>query len=364
MRILHVTDSYLPRLGGIELHVADLASRQAALGHDVTVLTGESAGSLEPPVTDAPSVLRVPGRLGRTSAPGRRALDEVMARVRPDVVHAHLSVVSPYAWSLLRHAETPRVATLHSLLPARGGLVASGTRIARLPVDEIAWTAVSQVAADRLAAGLGGAPVRVLHNGIDPERWQVPCRPGPRLEVLVVGRLAARKRPLEVLDALAELRRRLPDLPWRATFVGDGPQRGQVLAAVRQHGLEEHVRLLGPLPRPEIAALLGRADVFLAAATLESFGIAALEARCAGVPIVAMAASGVGEFVTHGEHGLLVEDVEGITSALARLALDPALAAHLRERSTRTPTGMEWSTVLADHDALYARLLHRTAAAR
>lgn len=361
MRVLHVTDSYLPRLGGIELHVADLAARQHGVGHEVTVLTGEPSGSLEP---EGPDVVRVPGRLGRTSALAPRTLATVLAEVRPEVVHAHLSVASPYAWSVLRRADVPRIATLHSLLPAHGGVIAAGARVARLPVGEIAWTAVSRVAADRLAAGLGGAAVGVLHNGIDPERWQVAHEPQPRFEILVVGRLAARKRPLEVLDALAALHDRLPDLPWRATFVGDGPQRAQVVAAVRQHGLTEHVRLLGPLPRPEIAALLGRADVFLAAATLESFGIAALEARCAGVPIVAMAASGVGEFVAHDEQGLLVDDVEGITAALARLALDPTLAARLRERSTRTPTGMEWSTVLADHDALYARLLRRSAAAR
>ena len=39
MRIAHVTDFYLPRLGGIEMHVSDLAARQVALGHEVTVVT-------------------------------------------------------------------------------------------------------------------------------------------------------------------------------------------------------------------------------------------------------------------------------------------------------------------------------------
>jgi glycosyltransferase involved in cell wall biosynthesis len=91
MRIVHVTDVYRPQVGGVEIFVDDLARRQIAAGHDVTVLTStpDSSGAAVP---DELTVIRV-GQLWVGAArflPGRRAV-----RLGGyDVVHAHLSVVS------------------------------------------------------------------------------------------------------------------------------------------------------------------------------------------------------------------------------------------------------------------------------
>src|SRR4051794_21074668 len=119
MRIAHVTDFYLPRLGGIELHVSDLATRQLAAGHEVTVVTASpSHGAAEPlgadvvRVTDAyrrPHVLdpRAP------FAGARVLLDEGF-----DVVHVHVAIASPLAFWAARtcaQAGLPTVVTVHSL---------------------------------------------------------------------------------------------------------------------------------------------------------------------------------------------------------------------------------------------------------
>ncbi|MBZ5735047.1 glycosyltransferase family 4 protein [Nocardioides sp. TRM66260-LWL] len=356
MRIVHVTDTYLPRVGGIELHVADLAARQSADGADVTVVTARTPGTDARPhrspegvrIVPVPSV---PGALGVD-----RRLRRVLADLDADVVHGHLSVASPFAWAGLRQARRPRVATLHSMLPAHAGLVRAGLRVA-VPAGEVAFTAVSRVAADRLAAALPeGVEVGVLHNGIDADRWRLTHRPTGRFEILVVGRLAARKRTLVVVGALARLRDLAPDLDWHATIVGDGPQRARVVDAVRRHRLERHVHLPGALSREQIRDHLARADAFVAAATLESFGIAALEARCAGVPVVAMAAGGVTEFVRDGVEGLLARDDAHLAPTLLRLAQDPALAARIRRHNAEVATGMEWTSVLREHRELYARV--------
>ena len=359
MRILHVTDTYLPRLGGIELHVSDLAAGQQAAGHDVRVLTREPQ-----PATAQSSVpvTRVPGNI--TGLGLARPIREAISANRPDVIHAHLSVGSPFAWAVLRSVrDVPVLASLHSLLPDSPSVVRAGLAVTRVPARRIAFSAVSGVAARRLQAALpSGASVEVLHNGIDPGAWAVERVESPGFHILSVGRLAARKRPLVLVDVLAELADRHPELDWTATVVGDGAQRGSVAAAVRAHGLAERVSLPGVLPRGDIRQLLARSDAFVAPALLESFGIAALEARCAGVPVVGMAASGITEFVTHEVDGLLAQTDEDLAGELARLATDPELAGAIRRNTLQPPAEMTWPHVLAEHERAYVACMAGAAA--
>jgi glycosyltransferase involved in cell wall biosynthesis len=357
MRILHVTDTFLPRLGGIELHVSDLATRQQAAGHEVRVLTAETTAARErddmaDPVPGELAVDRIATRLGLGLGAALRSL---VADFAPDVVHAHLTVGSPFTWAVLRNIhDVPTVGTLHSLLPDRPALVRAGLRITGVPADRIVFTAVSEAAAARLRPALRrGQPVQVLHNGIDPSAWQVAHRPTGGFEILAVGRLAPRKRPLVLIDVLAALASRAPDLAWSATLVGDGPQRGQVVQAIRAAGLDGRVHLTGALSRAEIRELLGRADAFVAPSTLESFGIAALEARCAGVPIIGMAASGVTEFVTHGVDGLLAASDAELSTCLERLATEAGLVTAIRAHNTAVRVPMAWDDVLESHVDLY-----------
>src|SRR5690348_6375269 len=92
MRIAHVTDCYLPRLGGIELHVRDLVERQRSAGNDVTVIT--STRTTTPESGESPRVIRLdssrsrPGGIGYLRSPGIR---EVLRDGAYDVVHLHAS---------------------------------------------------------------------------------------------------------------------------------------------------------------------------------------------------------------------------------------------------------------------------------
>ncbi|HEV7657870.1 MAG TPA: glycosyltransferase [Mycobacteriales bacterium] len=75
---------------------------------------------------------------------------------------------------------------------------------------------------------------------------------------------------------------------------------------------------------PEIRSLYEQPDLFVAPAVLESFGIAALEARCAGLPVLARTAGGIGEFGGHDRHGLLAGSDSELVRDLVRLAADSA----------------------------------------
>src|SRR3954454_10508515 len=99
MKIALVCDWYQPRVGGIELHLADLAKRLIGAGHDVVVIT-PTPGAAE---CDGVRVRRVDGRRAPRFAflvtpSGVRAVGEAITDEAPDVVHAHVSIVSPAAF--------------------------------------------------------------------------------------------------------------------------------------------------------------------------------------------------------------------------------------------------------------------------
>ncbi len=235
--------------------------------------------------------------------------------------------------------------------------------VARFPTGTVAFTAVSEAAAAPWRRALGDRmPVRVLHNGIDPYDWATERSPrnNSTFTVVSVGRFARRKRQRALVDVLAAVRLRLPATTvLRAVLVGDGPQLSVVRQDIVRAGLAEHVELPGRLTRAQVRAVLAEADVYAAPAILESFGIAALEARCAGLPVVAMSQGGASEFVQHGQEGILVHDDAEMVEALLMLSTDLELRDRITHHNATTVPPMAWASVLAQHEQVYLRALTR-----
>ena len=117
--------------------------------------------------------------------------------------------------------------------------------------------------------------------------------------------------------------------------------------------MRDWVELPGRWDAAAIRELYRRADLFVSAAELESFGIAALEARAAGIPVVARDSTGVGEFVRHDVHGLLVPDDAQLAAAVLALARDPARRHRLAEAARAEPPPTTWDAVLERCEAAY-----------
>jgi glycosyltransferase involved in cell wall biosynthesis len=113
------------------------------------------------------------------------------------------------------------------------------------------------------------------------------------------------------------------------------------------------VAMPGRQPREQIRDLYRRADVFIAPADLESFGIAALEARCAGVPVIAKSGNGIAEFVRDGRDGLLVADDEAMTAAIVRLCTQPLLRRALAGHAEARTSPVSWTRTLGLTEAAY-----------
>ena len=371
MRIAHITDCFAPRTGGIETQVQGLAERQRAAGHDVRVITATPGHNEHRTGLDEVSgipVLRVAARLPfdlPVHPKTREHVLEFLRRERIDVAHVHAGAASPFAWGgvrAARQARVPTVVTVHSMWDA---FTRGGNRF----LDRTAWgmgsgvvlSAVGSAAAARVGEALH-QPVQVLPNGIDPAEWQVSRLSDPHGVVRVVSvlRLAPRKRVLPLVTAMhraiAASGGRM-----RATIVGDGPESSRVDRYIERHDLADVIDVTGRLARPRIRALYATSDVFVQASVRESFGIAALEARTAGLAVVARSQSGTADFVTSGVEGLLADDDAGLVTALLRLATDPELLAGMLEHNRTVPPVQAWPHVLELVDAAYdeARGLRR-----
>jgi glycosyltransferase involved in cell wall biosynthesis len=362
VRIVHVSDCYLPRLGGIEQQVHDLALRQQARGDEVRIVTSVPGPDL---LNDLP--VSRPSNARSSERPlirydwtfrGRR---EVLAGDF-DVVHAHVSAASPLAFftaAAAARAGIPTALTVHSLWTNLTSVFRSVDLAVQLRRAPVAWSAVSDIAAGSVRQVLGPSlPVGIVPNGVDADEWRhTPLPRSPdRVTLATVGRLAARKRPRHLVSMLREIRARVPaQVALAAVIVGEGPQRRILQHSLDESGAGSWIHLAGKADHKQIRRIYESTDFYVAPATLESFGIAALEARCAGLPVVARRSSGIAEFITHDVEGLLVDDDEAMIDAMVRLATSPSTLDRLSRHNLSTAPAVTWPLVLSRCDDLYAQ---------
>lgn len=369
MRIAHISDCYLPRTGGIETQVRRLAQAELAAGLEPFVVSATPATENEisiPGETDngVPIhrlAVRMPGDLPVTPHIGKR-LREVLDG-NCDVVHIHGGLVSPFAWPALRTVNKmglPAVVSVHSMWPQHtlAQKLMSPT-IRTLKHANVVWSTVSEAAVPAIQAVLGeDQEVHVLPNGIDIDRWRntapVPdYATGDPITIVSVARLSQRKRMVPLVEMLSSARRQVPaEIPMRALLIGQGSERRRIERAIAKQGLD-WVELPGLMTHDQILETYDTASMFVASAVLESFGIAALEARTAGLPVVGFAQSGVSEIVTDGQEGLLATDDAGMAAAIAKLTTDHALRTKITSHNRETVPPFSWPDCVATATRLY-----------
>jgi glycosyltransferase involved in cell wall biosynthesis len=248
----------------------------------------------------------------------------------------------------------PIVAHLHGRVDERGGPD---------PARVLARGADATIATSRAAAALvPGA--RVIYPGVpipaESERVarRVPLSTDPPSrghDAPIVG-FAGRLVPIKGVDVLLRAAAALPGV--RLEIAGDGPERARLEA------MSVDATFLGW--RPTIDDALGRWDIFALPSREEAFGIAALEAMAAGLPVVASRVGGLPELVRSGLTGLLVrpDDPAALAGALAELVSDPSRRAAMGQAGRdRAATDFSVARMVAATAALYEELLGRRAAA-
>lgn len=372
-----ISDCYPPRVGGIESHVRDLGMRLVAAGHEVEVLTatnsadGLRGGAVE--VLDGVTVHRL-GALVPFGLPinptGRELLRSRLAEGGFDVAHAHVGVVSPFAVDgadLALEVGIPLTTTWHCVLGRWEPVLRRLGYAQRWADAGVALHGVSEMAADQVRRLAPGADVAVLHNGIDAATWRggraeaaPTAEAAESLRVVLAMRFTPRKRPLAVIDIVRRARAR-SDVPITVEICGGGPLLPLVRAVVARRGWSDWVSLPGRVPRERLVEHYRAADVYLASSRFESFGIAALEGRTVGLPVVALAGSGAEDFISDGVTGLVRSGDSGLVDGLVELAGDRGLVRRLRAHNESVPPQQDWANVVRAVEAEYGRARHHGA---
>jgi phosphatidylinositol alpha 1,6-mannosyltransferase len=377
MRVAIITESFPPDVNGVAHSVLRVAELLAESGHHPLVIApqpprGRRGDSFAFPVVRVPAV-PLPGypsfRLGR---PSHRVRDALIAH-QTEVVHLASPVcLGAHGAAVAGRLGLPAVAVYQTDLPA----YARAYRLGRAG-EAFAWhwlrgihnsTARTLAPSTATATGLhaqGIDNVWLWGRGVDTRRFDPARRSqevrsalgnsalGNELLVGYVGRLATEKR-VERLAGITALD------GVRLVIVGAGPAE----AMLRQHMPD--ATFLGERRGDELAAIYASFDVFVHSGPYETFGQTLQEAAASGLPVVAPAAGGPLDLVEDGVTGFLVPpaDPDAFTSAVARLAADPAMRAAFGAAGRLKVLGRTWPVLTGELVGHYAAVLGRAKKAK
>ncbi|MFC3614320.1 glycosyltransferase [Lutimaribacter marinistellae] len=166
--------------------------------------------------------------------------------------------------------------------------------------------------------------LKVVHCGVEPAAFDAPQDPPTSpLRLVSIGRFVEQKGQMILIEALARLRDRLPEL--HLALVGDGEMRPDLERAIDSHGLRGMVTLTGWLDQEGVRAQLDAANALVMPSFAEGLPMVVMEAMAAARPVIATYIAGTPELVQQGKTGWLVPagDADALAEVIASAAATP-----------------------------------------
>jgi N-acetyl-alpha-D-glucosaminyl L-malate synthase BshA len=322
-----------PTYGGSGVVATELGIELAARGHDIHFisyappirmpLNAERIWFHEVEVTSYPLFDHPPYTLALASK-----MLEVAESANLDLLHEHYAIPHSVSAYLARAMAAPRrlpfITTLHGTDITLVGGNRSYLPITKFSIEQSdGVTAISDYLKKRTLDEFGVRnAIEVIPNFVNCDLYHRTEDPvaravwAPNGEPILMHLSNFRpvKRVTDVVEIFALVREKMPA---KLVMIGDGPDRGAAEYLARQKKIDKDVLFLGK--QDHVHEKLGLADLFLLPSTLESFGLAALEAMACEVPVIATNVGGLPEVVDHGVDGFLVDP--GDVAAAAKCAL-------------------------------------------
>jgi 1,4-alpha-glucan branching enzyme len=339
-------------VGGLGIHVRDLAIELKRMGWDVQVLTA---------APDQTAIFQDFHGVGVHYVPTCQALDagpDFLAWVlrlnlaladygqeflsyltNPVLVHAHDWMVAGVAWELQATFRVPLVTTIHATEAGRNNGLHTPLQYA---IDQIETELVQR--SDRLICcsrymqnellkryGPDREGAVVIANGVRPVK--LFKRKIANQTIIYVGRLVIEKGVQYLLEAVPGLLERFTQV--KLVIAGNGPYEQELQQLAAALCIREHVKFVGFVSETERNRLLTESQVAVFPSIYEPFGMVALEAMAAGVPVIVSRTGGLAEIVTHEVVGLSFEpgNVAQLQMCLLRILKNPEWAANLSRRA-------------------------------
>jgi glycogen synthase len=364
MRILFWSETFWPRVGGVENLAAKLLPALRSRGHEFAVVTWDNVEAADQILYQNIPVYRFPFFSGRQRGglgsliENRQEIALLKQRFAPDLVH-----INSYGRSVLFHLNTIHaypasvLVTLHQAL--RGEPVGNDSLLGHV-LRTADWVTACSSAVLTHARRLMPKVIpcsSVILNALEPPPFDPPPITFDSPRILCLGRLVPEKGFDLALAAFARVFRRFPSA--RLVVAGEGPQAGKLKQQTIELGLTDCVEFVGGVRPEKVVDLIAHSALVLIPSRLEGFGLVALEAGAMARPVIATCVGGLPEVIVHGETGLLVnqENSSALADATA-LLLDHTDVAVQMGQAGRRRVGevFSWERCVEAYDTVYQKL--------
>lgn len=297
---------------------------------------------------------------------------DVILNHKLDVLHVHYAI--PHASAAFmakqivkqRGIDIPVITTLHGTDITLVGKDKTYSPVVTFSINQSdAITAVSNNLRDETYQNFDiKKEIRVIYNFVDIHRFnKKPLTPfkqviAPNDEMVLTHASNFRtvKRVLDVVKIFDKVRR---SVPAKLLFIGDGPDRSKAEALCREIGVCNDIRFLGR--QEEMEDILAITDLFVLPSEYESFGLVALEAMAAHVPVLSSNAGGLSEVNIEGVTGFLndVGDIDGMAQNAIRILTDDTLREKMRSQAFAHAQNFDITNIVPKYEELYQEVIER-----
>ncbi len=349
MRLLIITSSFHPVIGGAETYAFEVARAMAVKGHSVTVVTDAPRGESPGPVTGDPAavtVRRLDGYRALLADPSKIYWEQmafgihpelwhVLDQATPDVVMTNSLDTAVMGKTVALDRDIPWIAAFHEQAPEREPLGQGRLRLVYGQLRPSLVLAGSRFYASR--AERFGARAELIYHGVDTDLFHPAVDPGPTRQrygysdhdvvIACAGRLKERKGILQALQAFALVHAAHPET--RLLIVGSVSSASldyaaQLEAETDRLGLRSAVTIDRTVTFDQMPGVLAAADIVTQPSLEEGLGLSVLEAMSAGRAAVITDIPGIREILTTPDIALVVQPgrIEPLSAALERLVVN------------------------------------------
>jgi glycosyltransferase involved in cell wall biosynthesis len=344
MHIAFFTNTYHPTMSGVVRSVSAFRQQLTELGHNVFVFAQHASAyeDTEPFIFRYPAI-EVPINDYALPIPVSPFISEVLPILKLNIIHSHHPfLLGQVATNKAKELNVPHVFTFHTRYDEYSHYVPFSQELTKRVI--IDWVlhyleqcqhiitpseGMKQILEE---SGVSGRYISVIPTGIDVEPFRqadgelVRHQRGWGNEgvLISVGRLAKEKNFETLLAAAAQVMQEHDHT--RLVIIGDGPERKALEELAESLGIASRVEFTGRVEFAEIPGYLKAADIFCFASVTETQGLVTMEALAAGLPVVAVDATGTSDAVTHGQEGLLTEnDSAALAQAIQQVISNESL---------------------------------------
>lgn len=359
MHIAYFTNFYLPVVNGVARSVQSFREALTAMGHNVFIFAQEdNYEDTEPFIFRYPSLHLPLGMDIPTAVPVSAFVDQLIPKLKLDLIHTHHPVLlGQTAATKARDYNLPLVFTFHTQYHEY-------THYIPFPQEQVQEFLKSQVInwlrefmrkcqhiiipsesmrsvlindyglVDKftvIPTGIDITPYKTADGAVVRAQWNW----NDDKIIISAGRLAEEKNWVTLLEAFAIAQKAHPKI--RLVLLGDGPQSQALQRLAGELEITDRVTFVGKVPFEDIPNYLKAADLFAFASITETQGLVTLEAMAAGLPVVAVDASGTRDILEDGRQGFLMQnDPQDLAYGIIKLVEDPSLMSKFRSAALQT----------------------------